>query len=147
MIFLRKTNKKHTHGNMIFSSGVLKRWSFQKNCSGTWSFLYYLERWVFFPKIWYFFFGRKMKDDICQETHGNLIFFIYTYRCHTHNGTLPCQKMSKMILPAKIHPKVIDVLDWRPRRSSSNFLYFYGDIYRRLHILLSSEKNPDKRNI
>ena len=96
----------------------------------------------FFPKIWYFFFGRKMKDDICQETHGNLIFFIYTYRCHTHNVTLPCQKLSKMILPAKIHPKVIDVLDWRPRRSSSNFLYFYGDIYRRLHILLSSEKKP-----
>ena len=32
---------------------VLKRWSFQKNCAGIWSFLYYRERWYFFfPKIW-----------------------------------------------------------------------------------------------
>ena len=41
MIFLKKK-----HGNMIFSSNVLKIWSFKKNCTGIWSFLsYYLGRW------------------------------------------------------------------------------------------------------
>ena len=34
---------------------ALKRWSFQKNCAGTWSFLYYLERWYFFPENMIFF--------------------------------------------------------------------------------------------
>ena len=72
MIFLKKI-----HGNMIYSSNVLKRWSFQKNCTGIWSFLYHEERWhFFFPKIWYFFYGRKMKDDISQKIHGNMMFSV-----------------------------------------------------------------------
>ena len=57
MIFLKKI-----HGNMIYSSNVPKRWSFQKNCTGIWSFLYHEERWhFFFPKIWYFFTDEKWK--------------------------------------------------------------------------------------
>ena len=42
------------HGKPYFLfPDVLKRWSFQKNCAGIWSFLYYRERWFFFfPKIW-----------------------------------------------------------------------------------------------
>ena len=42
------------HGKPYFLfPDVLKRWSFQKNCAGIWSFLYYGERWYFFfPKIW-----------------------------------------------------------------------------------------------
>ena len=28
------SQKKKVHGNMIFSSNVPKRWSFQKNCTG-----------------------------------------------------------------------------------------------------------------
>ena len=54
MIFLKKI-----HGNMIFSSNVPKRSSFQK---GTWSFLYHLKRWYFFLKTWYFFPGRKTRE-------------------------------------------------------------------------------------
>ena len=38
------------HGNMIFSLNLLKIWSFQRCCAGTWSFLYYLERWYFSPE-------------------------------------------------------------------------------------------------
>ena len=45
MIFLKKA-----HGNMIFSSGVLKRRSFQKDCTGTCPFFYYLERWYLFSR-------------------------------------------------------------------------------------------------
>ena len=42
-IFLKKI-----HGNMTFSANVLKWWSFQKNCTGIWSYLYYQETWYFF---------------------------------------------------------------------------------------------------
>ena len=52
---------------------ILKRWSFQKDDTGIWSFLYYLERWYFFcPGTWNFFSGRKMKDHLFQEIHGNM---------------------------------------------------------------------------
>ena len=59
---------------------VLKRWFFQKTRAGIWSFLlYYLERWYFFSqKIWYFFFGPKMKDYLYQKnTWKYNIFCIY----------------------------------------------------------------------
>ena len=29
---------------------------------------------IFFPKTWYFFLGRKMRDDFSQEIRGNMIF-------------------------------------------------------------------------
>ena len=41
---------------------VLKRWSFQKNRTGIWSFLCYQERWCFFfPKIWSYSLDTKGK--------------------------------------------------------------------------------------
>ena len=39
----------------------------------------------FFAKTWYFFLGRKLKDDLSQETHGTMIFFLYTCRCYKHD--------------------------------------------------------------
>ena len=45
--------------------------------------------------------------------------------------------------PAQIHLKMIDMLGWHSRKGSNNSLYFYGDLYRRFHILLSSEKNQE----
>ena len=45
-------------------------------------FLALSRKMLFFsPKTWYFFFGRKMKDDLSQERHGNIIFSVYTYKC------------------------------------------------------------------
>ena len=37
--------------------------------------------------IWkiYFFFGRKMEDDLSQEIHGNIIFSVYMYKCYKYN--------------------------------------------------------------
>ena len=61
MIFLEKIN-----GNMKFSCNVLKRWSFQKNHTGIWSFFYFLEIWYFFlPKIWSypFYFHNEQKQN------------------------------------------------------------------------------------
>ena len=42
-----------------------------------------------------------------------------------------------------MHLKVIDIPDRHPRKSSSNPLYIYGDLYTRFHILLSSKKNQE----
>ena len=58
----------------------------------------------------------------------------------------PCpsvKKNQKWSYPAKIHLKVIDVLDEHARKSSGNSLYFHGDLYRRFHALLSSEEKQE----
>ena len=57
---------KSLHEKPYFlSPNVLKRWSFQKNRTGIWSFLYYQERWYFFfPKIW----------SYSSDTKGKMIF-------------------------------------------------------------------------
>ena len=60
ILFFRRKMKddlcqKKIHGNVIYSSNVPNRWSFQKNCTGIWFFLYHEGRWhFFFPKIWFF---------------------------------------------------------------------------------------------
>ena len=111
--------------------------------AGTWSFLYYLERWYFFPKTWYFFLGQEARDDLSQEIHGNMIFPVYTYGCYKRGVTPLCQKKSKMVLSRKRDLKVVDVLDWHPRKGSSNSLYFHGDLYERFHVFLSCEKTEN----
>ena len=140
---------KKIHGNMIFSSSFLKRWSFQKEPHQEMTFLVLSGILVFFfPKTRYFFLGQEVRDDLSQERHENMIFSVYTYGCYKRSVTPLCQKKNqRWSYPAKIHLKVIDVLDWHPRKSSSNSLYFHGDLYRRFHVLLSSEKKNRKLNI
>ena len=53
------------------------------------------------------------------------------------------KKNQRWSSPAKIHLKVINIPHWCSRKSSNNSLYFYGDLYRRFHILLSSKKNQE----
>ena len=56
---------------------------------------------VFFPPKTYFIFGRKMKDDFSEETHGNMMFSVYTYKCYKH-GIMPVfPKQSNIIFPSK----------------------------------------------
>ena len=64
------------HGKPYFLfPDVLKRWSFQKNCAGIWSFLYYRERWYFFfPKIWSYTLDGKWKMIFLKKIHGNMTF-------------------------------------------------------------------------
>ena len=96
---------KKIHENVAFSSDVLKRWSFRKDCAGIRSFLYYLKKLYFFlRKRDIFSFGRKMKDDFSQEIHGNMIFSVYTCRCYKRDITSICQKQKK----SKIN-------EWYPR--------------------------------
>ena len=83
------------------------------------------KRWPLSRNIW--------KDDIfCVHVR-----VLQTWR-HT---TLPKKKKTqRWSYPAKIHLKMIDVLDWHSKKSSSNSLYFHGDHYRSFHVLLSSKK-------
>ena len=43
---------------------------------------------AFFPKIWYFFFRRKMNDGLPQKIHGNMILSAYMYKCYKYDITL-----------------------------------------------------------
>ena len=128
-----------------------ERWSFSpKKYLKIWHFFQMFRKDGIFKKIaleydlsriiWkdgIFSVGRKMKDDISQEIHRNMIFSVWTCSCHA-----PCQKNQEWSFPTKIHLRVIDILHWHSRKSPNNFLYFYGWPYRRFHILLFSEKNP-----
>ena len=65
------------HGKPYFLfPDVLKRWSFQKNRAGTWSFLYYWEIWYFsFAKIWSYPLNEKWKMIFLTKNTRKYIFF------------------------------------------------------------------------
>ena len=85
---------------------------FKKDRSATWFFLYYLERWYFFSrKHDNFSIGRKVRDYLSQEIHGNMIFSVYTCGRYKLCTTPFCQKKSKMVLSRKNTPEG----DWRSR--------------------------------
>ena len=135
MIFLKKNTQKY---DIFFK--CQERIVFPKKSRWNMIFLALSAQMVFYSrKIWYFFFGRKMKDDRSQEIHGNMIFSVYMYKCYKYDITL-LEKKLKMIFSRKSTLKG----DWHSRshsrKSSNDSLYFYGDLHRRFHILLSSEK-------
>ena len=71
-------------------------------------------------------------------------YFLYIY-INVTNMILPfCQKNERRSSPEKIHLKVIDILDWHPKKISNDSLHFYGDLHRRFHILLSSERKKQE---
>ena len=167
------------HGKPYFLfADVLKRWSFQKNCAGIWSFLYYRERWYFFfPKIWsytldgkwkmiflkkymeiWYFLQAFRKDGLSKKGRAgtwsflyylerwyffpeNMIFFPreeserWSFSRNTWKYEIFCvhvrvlqtwrrAPLSKKVKddPAKIHQKVVDALDCHSRKSSSSSL-------------------------
>ena len=141
MIFLKKI-----HGNMIFSSNVLKRWSFQKNCTGIWSFLYHEERWhFFFPKIWYFFTDGKWKMIFLKKY---MEIWCFLYICiNVTNMILPfCKKNQRWSSPEKIHLKVIDILD-RILERVSTVLYTFMETFIDIFIYCFPAKKMSKLNI
>ena len=98
---------------------------------------------IFCPKTGYFFLGRKVRGDLSQEIHGKMIFSVYTCGCYKRGATPLCQKNQRRSYPAKMHLKVIDVLNSHSRKTSRNSLYFHGDLYKHFHVLLSSEKSQE----
>ena len=100
---------------------------------------------IFFPRTWYFFFlGRKSEMTFLKK-YMEIWHFLRTRTGVTnvapHSSVKKNQRWS---YHAKIQRKMIDVLDWRPKKSPSNSLYFHGDLYRRFHVLLSSEKKKQE---
>ena len=66
------------HGNMIFFSNVLKRWSFQKGSRWDMIFLVLSGNVVLFSQKHVIFSlnGKWERDDLSQEIHGNMTFSI-----------------------------------------------------------------------
>ena len=102
---------------------------------------------IFFQKRDISSLGRKREMTFLKK-YMNIWYFLCTRTSVTNAVSDPSAKKSQgWFYPTKIHLKVIDILDWNPGKSSSNALYFNGDLYRRFHVLLSSEKRNTKLNI
>ena len=96
MTFLKKIQ-----GNMIFSSNVLKRWSFEKGPRQDMIFLALSGKMVFFPENMIFFPWAGSERDPSQEIHGTMVFSVYTYRCYKCVATPLCQKNQRWSFPQK----------------------------------------------
>ena len=115
---------------MIFSSNVLKRWSFQKGSRRDMIFLVLSGKVVFFSQKHGIFSmdWKRGRDELCQEIHENKIFSIWYVP-----GPPPCEKKSRTILFHKNKPKgdwhsrstpykelqQFSVLSWRPLQAFS----------------------------
>ena len=72
-------------------------------------------------------------------------YFLYIY-INVARMILPlCKKYKRQSSPKKTNVKVIGILDWHSRKSSSDSMYFYGGLHRHFIILLSSEKNKKRK--
>ena len=101
------------HGKSYFLfPGVLKRWSFQKNFSGTWFFLYYWERWYFFfLKIWSYSYtlGGKWKMIFLKKNARKYnIFFKLSEKMVFSKGAALGHELQQF-----------SVLSWRPLQAFS----------------------------
>ena len=80
---------------------------FKKDCAGTWSFLYYLERWYFFSRKHGIFSldGKRVWVDLSHEIPWNMMFSIW------YVPRFSAKKKLKTILFRKNAPKG----DWHSR--------------------------------
>ena len=144
MIFLK--NKKKKKQEYDISSNMLKRWSFQRGPLCDMILLVLSWKMVFFSrKHDNFSIGRKMRDDLSQEIHGNMIFLCIRTGVTNLVPRPSVKKNQRWSYPAKIHLKVIDVLDWHSRKSSNNSQYFHGDLYKRFHYCSAARKKNAKK--
>ena len=142
MIFFQKKYKEIWYFPQVFrKEGLFKK----KNRAETWSFLYYLERWYFFPKNTIFFpWPGSQRWPSSRNTWIYDIFCVQVWVLQTWcHALLPKKKNQRWSYPAKIHLKVIDFLDWHPGKSSNNSLYLHRDLYGRFHVMLSSQKKQE----
>ena len=108
-------------------------------------FLVLSGKMVFFAENTIFFlWAGSQRWPFSRNTCKYDIFYVHVWVSQTWcHALLPKKKNQRSSYPARIHLKVIDVLDWYPRKSSSNSLYFHGDLYGRFYVLLSSEKTQE----
>ena len=139
MIFLKKNKKnmKIWYFIQMFWKDGLFREIEREHCL---SCIIWKDSIFFSPQMWCFFFGQKMKDNLSQEIRGGTKFLYIPTSATNLTSRPPAKKNQRWSYPAKIHLKVTEILDLHSKKSSNNSLYFYGDLYRRFHTLLSSEK-------
>ena len=108
-----------------------------------------------------FFYGRKMKANFSQKIHGNMMFsvslvkvvFPFPSKRNTVNQkskddlitkNTPKDDISGITEKDYIHRRKDDIgiLHRHSRKSSNDSLYFYRDLFKCFHILLSNEKKP-----
>ena len=99
---------KKIDGNMIFSSNVLKRWSFQKRPHWDMIFLVISGKMVFFPENMIFFpWAQSERRSFSRTTWKYDVFcvHVHTYGCYKLGATPLCQKKLKIALSCKSTPK------------------------------------------
>ena len=72
VVFVKQVTVHPLHAKpCIILQKVFKRWSFETNRAGIWSFLYYRDKWYFFfPKIWS---CHRRKMIFLKKIHGDTI--------------------------------------------------------------------------
>ena len=140
MIFFKKIQE-----NMIFSSDLLKRRSFQKGPHLDMIFLVLSGKMAFFSRKHDIFSLARKPTMTFPKKYMDVWYFLCTRVGVTNLVSRPPAKKKNQgwPYPPKIHLKVIDVLGWHPGRSSSNSLYLHRDLYLRFHVLLFREKNQE----
>ena len=104
MIFFKKYMEKSYIVQIFWKDGLFKKMHWNM------IFLVLSGKIVFFlAKRWSSFFGRKLKDDLSEEIHENMILSLCTYRCHKHDIVPLSQKKSKIIFSCKMHLRAIDI--------------------------------------
>ena len=122
MVFSKRATPGHYLSSIIWKDGFFSRKHDFFSLDRKWE-MTFLKKYM---EIWYFLCTRTGVTNVVSHPSA--------------------KKNQRWSYPAKIHLKVIDVLDWHPRKSSSNSVYFHGDLYRYFHALLSSEEKQ-KLNI
>ena len=134
---------KKTHENMIFSSNFLKRWSFQKGPRRGMIFLVLSGKMIFFPENTIFFpWAGSQRWPFSRNAWKYDIFCVPLWVLQTWFHVPLPKKINDGLIPQNT-PKVIDVLDWHPWKSSSNSLYFHGDLYGCFHVFYMYEKKQE----
>ena len=78
-----------------------------------------------------FFIPTNLKLPFCIKSKDDLF-----------PKNTPRDDVSSITEKDDIHPRKddIDILDWHSRKCSNDSLYFYGDLFKCFHILLSNKK-------
>ena len=126
---------------MIFSSNILKRWSFQKGSPWDMIFLVLPGKMVFFfPKIMIFFPWKGGKrQSFSRNPWKYNIFCVHVRVLQTwRHAPLSKKKFKDDHIPQKM-----TFCTFMEALFMIDVLYFYGGPYRRFHTLLSSKKTQE----
>ena len=152
---------KKIHGNMTYSSNVLKRWSFIKTALEYNLFLLLGKMRFLFPENIIFFLPMENErwsfskntwkcDVFCMLGKDGFLFLAFeiTLLSKKQKWSFPQiihLKMTFLALLKNIHPRKDDIaiLNWHSRKSSNDSLYFYRDCFKCFHISLSNENKPE----